>query len=86
MYQCNAVTFAGHTHYSCILCKIHFLSALRKNNDNLRGTGGGSGEEFSLPEQRALDCMKSRGSDLITGIEGGFETSFGNSSSVSVIC
>ena len=64
---------------------VYFFSALHKNNDNLKGTGSGRGEDFTLPEQRALDCMIMRGSDAITGIDGGFESELGTTSSVSVI-
>ena len=37
-------------------------------------TGGGSGEELATHEQVALDVMTSRGSHLINGIEGAFES------------
>ena len=49
-------------------------SALKKNNENLTGTGGGSGQPLSSTEQMALDHMKEHGSDLVEGIPGGFET------------
>ena len=49
----------------------------------MRGTGGGAGEELTIPEQRALDCMSSRGSHLINGIAGGFESSVNTSRSSS---
>ena len=41
----------------------------------MRGTGGGRGQELASHEQVALDCMSSRGSHIINGIDGGFETS-----------
>ena len=49
-------------------------SALKKNSDNLNGTGGGAGETFSKAEEMVLNHMKNRDSDLVEGITGGFES------------
>ena len=40
----------------------------------MTGTGGGARESLTNAEQMALDHMKERGSDLVEGIPGGFET------------
>ena len=51
----------------------------------MHGTGGGRGQDLASHEQVALDCMSSRGSHLITGIEGGFETSLSRKDSANNI-
>ena len=57
--------------------QVKFINvALRKNSKNLKGTGGGAGEPLSTAEQLALNTYKKRGSDLIQGIPGAFESSF----------
>ena len=58
--------------------KISFI-ALRKNSQNLKGTGGGAGEPLSTAEQMALNTYKKRGSDLVQGITGAFESSLSSS-------
>ena len=72
----------------CIQCQLKFINvALRKNSKNLKGTGGGAGEPLSTAEQLALNTYKKRGSDLIQGIPGAFESSFSSSSrSDAVFC
>ena len=65
----------------CIQWQLKFINvALRKNSKNLKGTGGGAGEPLSTVEQLALNTYKKRGSDLIQGIPGAFESSFSSSS------
>ena len=72
----------------CIQWQAKFINVvLRKNSKNLKGTGGGAGEPLSTAEQLALNTYKKRGSDLIQGIPGTFESSFSSSSrSDAVFC
>ena len=63
---------------------LHSKSALKKNFENKKGTGGGRGSTLNEAEEIALVGMQMRGSDLVTGIEGGFESSLGSGSSFNV--
>ena len=51
------------------------FAALAKNSQNLRGTGGGAGVDLTLAETTVLDTYDERDSNVITGIEDGYETS-----------
>ena len=53
--------------------KICFL-ALAKNSSNVRGTGGGKGTQLTPAEVNALDSYNERDSDVIAGVDGGYET------------
>ena len=71
----------------CLQWQLKFIYvALRKNSKNLKGTGGGAGKPLSTAEQLALNTYKKRGSDLIQGIPGTFESLFSSSSRSDVVC
>ena len=87
MFICIVFSIQPHcSHY--IQRQVKFINvALRKNSKNLKGTGGGAGEALSTAEQLALNTYKKRGSDLIQGIPGAFESSFSSCSrSDAVFC
>ena len=87
MFICIVFSIQPHCSH-CIQRQVKFINvALRKNSKNLKGTGGGAGEPLSTVEQLALNTYKKRGSDLIQGIPGAFESSFSSSSrSDAVFC
>ena len=62
----------------------NFNSALKKNFENKKGTGGGRGNPLNEAEDIALTAMQVQGSDLVEGIQGGFESSVGSGSSLNV--
>ena len=47
--------------------------ALKKHRENMNGTGGGAGKPLTDSEQKALDSLQSRNSELIDGVDGGYE-------------
>ena len=47
--------------------------ALKKHQENMNGTGGGAGKPLTDSEQKALDSLQSRNSELIDGVDGGYE-------------
>ena len=49
--------------------------ALSKNTQNLNKTGNAPQEILSKWEKLIIDFLQTRNSDLITGLEGGFDTS-----------
>ena len=87
MFICIVFSIQPHCSH-CIQRQVKFINvALRKNSKNFKGTGGGAGEPLSTVEQLALNTYKKRGSDLIQGIPGTFESSFSSSSrSDAVFC
>ena len=47
---------------------------MAKNSDNIRGTGGGAGTQLTPAETNALDSYDERDSNVITGVDNGYET------------
>ena len=70
LFTCLYVTF------SISLFDIYrtLFTALAKNSDNIRGTGGGAGTQLTPAETNALDSYDERDSNVITGVDNGYET------------
>ena len=73
-YCCTNISLHLFNRKSTLFNSYAILTGLRKNSVNTKGTGGGKGEELTGPEQIVLDHMKIKGSDLVQGITGGFES------------
>ena len=56
---------------------ICFLSsALAKNAHNQTGTGCDKGEKLTESQQTVLNMLETNNSDIVSGIESGFESTF----------